>query len=330
MKVIVASSTGFRLHRRLVALTAALVLCGCAREDEELQRQLVETRAALAAKSKALEEAESQRNSPPPSAPAPAPAPASMESTAELAKARSRISELESQLAATKQRAPAAAAPAKLNLDELKDKLEGDLTNKARTLRELLLKQAGVSHIDEIGIRGIEYPPEIIAPFRSAITFSLSANDGRQLRLIFPVTADLEGSWSLPGPDKVQQAYKQVRDAPPDSANVASAPAEAPSPATATSPPRPAPPPPSSPSGFRQVDPNTFQFDWGDAAKTGAKSRSGQPATSTATTTASAPGVSAPQQPKTVAPTTPAAPAQPEVSVPKPVMPVQRDIIIKF
>jgi hypothetical protein len=316
--------------RRVIALGVVILLGGCAKEDEELQRQLVETRAALTAKTKALEQAESQRTSQPPP---PAPAPPSAESTAELAKARSRIAELESQLAAAQQQAPAPAAPAKLDMDALKDKLEGDLTNKAKVLRELLLKQAGVAHIDEIGIRGIEYPPEIIAPFRSAITFALSASDGRQLRLVFPVTADLEGSWSLPGPDKVQQAYKQVKDAPPAApaeSTVAANPAETAraangptlsSPSTA-----PQTPPPS---GFRQIDSSTFQFDWGDG-KGGAKGRSVPAPAAAATTTPSAPVVSAPQQTRPAVPAAPTAPAQPEVAVPKPVMPVQRDIIIKF
>jgi hypothetical protein len=339
MKTIPASSKKHRPDRRVIALGAVLLsLCGCAREDEELQSQLVETRAALAAKTKALEQAEAQRTSQPPPAPAQPPA----VSTEELANARSRIADLESQLAAAKQQASIPPAPAKLDLDALKDKLEGDLTNKAKTLRELLLKQAGVARIDEIGIRAIEYPPEIVAPFRSAITFALSSSDGRQLRLVFPVTADLDGSWSLPGPDKVQQAYKQVKDAAPAEPNVAAAPAETlpanqvPTPGQAPGSRAPSTTPqlaPSGalPSGFRQVDANTFQFDWGDGKKGGAKPGMTQPASPAPPTPASsAPVVSAPQEIRRAVPSTPAAPAQPEITIPKPVMPVQRDIIIKF
>jgi hypothetical protein len=329
MKAIFPSAIPVRSDRCAAALAGVLLLGGCARQDEELQRQLVETRAALAAKTKALEQAESQRAAPP----APAPAEPSAASAEELAKARARIGELESQLAAAKQQAapatPSAPAPAKLDLDSLREKLEADLTGKAKTLREILLKQAGVAHIDEIGIRGIEYPPEIIAPFRSAITFALSSSDGRQLRLVFPVTADLEGSWSLPGPDKVQQAYRQVKDAAPAEPAVASAPVDTPRPASTL----PAPAPPSQPpgsappaSGFRQLDSNTFQFDWGDGTKGGSKMRTDpQPAAAP-----SAPVAAAPEPTKRAAPAAPAAPVQPEPSVPKPVMPVQRDIIIKF
>jgi hypothetical protein len=64
-------------------------------EDEELQRQLVETRAALVAKTKALEQAESAQSGKPPPPAAP-----SLESEEELDKAKSRIAELEAQLPA--------------------------------------------------------------------------------------------------------------------------------------------------------------------------------------------------------------------------------------
>ncbi len=302
---------------------------GCAREDEELQRQLVETRAALAAAKQALAQAESQRAS----QPAPAPAAPSAASAEQLATARSRIADLENQLAAAKQPAPVAPAPAKLDLDSLKDKLESDLTGKAKTLREILLKQAGVARIDEIGIRGIEYPPEIIAPFRSAITFALSASDGRQLRLVFPVTADLEGIWSLPGPDKVKQAFNQVKDAPPAEPVAASTPAETTAPPARSSVANAAPapgnssPPQTAGSGFRQVEPNTFQFDWGDGAKGAPNARTAPPPS---TAPSSPPTAAASQPARPAVPTAPAPPAQPEVSAPKPVMPVQRDIIIKF
>ncbi len=297
--------------RRALALGAFFLLGGCAREDEDLQRQLVEMRETLAAKSKALEQAESQRIS----QPLPTPAQTTGISTDELARAKSRIADLESQLAEAKQHASAAPASSKRDFDGLKDKLESDLTSKAKILRELLLKQAGVTQIDEIGIRNIEYPPEIIAPFRSAITFTLAASDGRKLRLVFPVTTDYDGSWSLPGPDKVQQAIKQVKDNAPAEPSGASAPTGTQLSSGGSIPRNPTGSAKTNPAGFQQVDTNTFQFDWGDRSKGGAKPRQNSPE---------------PTVPTVSAQPSPAPPAKPEVTAPKPIMPVQRDIIIKF
>ena len=272
------------------ALGAAVFLCGCMKGDEELQRQLVATRTALEAKTKALDQAQSQ--------------------AADSAKDNARVSELEQQLAAALLQPAAPGAPQKLDLDALKDKLEADLTSKARQLRELVLKQTGAVRIDEISIKGIDYPPQIITPFRSAITFALSGDGGQAILLMFPVTADLNGSWKLPGPDKVQQAYKEAKNVIASNARAA---------VNAESNPLSPSQGPTAPStgtaGFRQIDPNTYLFDFGD--KRGPAATPGLP---------QSPVPSAPPSQSSASPPNP----QPSVTVPSPIMPVQRDIIIKF
>jgi hypothetical protein len=301
-------------------LTAAL-LAGCAKQDEEMQREMVELRATVQAKNRELEDLRAKANTPPVTSPTHPPA----VSEADMSKAKARISELEGEVAKLNEQLKHPPEPEipqaismKFDADALKDKLEDNLTRKASELRELVLRQSGITGITEISIKRVVLPPEVISPFHSAITFTLMDN-GKPLRVQFPVTADFSGSWRLPSPDKIQQACQQAREqmaagpppeplppSPPSVAPVASAPAPAPAESSA---PRPVPPqalPTSHTPSMKRVDANTFVMDWGD------KSASSAPAPSS-------PASHAPSGQGT-------APAH----VPAPVMPVQRDIIIKF
>lgn len=341
MKTTVDGHNGSVCRRRvLLTVFAALMMASCAPQDEELQRQIIETRAALDARTKSLEqlqsqiaELQSQRQRPGDGA----------GSGEELAKARATIAELNKQIeslrsqsAGTSQKGTA-PAPMQLDLDAMAVKLEEDLTRKAKQLRELVQKQSPNSRIDEISMKSIQYPAELVTPFNSAITFSIAMQGGRSIRLVFPVTADLGGSWKLPGPDEVQQAYKAAQEQPEGVAFSGGT----------TTPVQPAGEPQSLPSqgsggrgsSMRQVDANTFVFDWGDgptAQQPRQPQASPQPVVPRPSPLGGAqtlnnftpPGQMTPQPPPS-APRQPSASPQPS-SVPPPVMPVVGDRVIRF
>ena len=210
----------------LAGLTA-LFATSCTKEDEALQRQMAELRSSLSAKSEALEKIQSQsadlqgrlqqleQNSST-SRPSQDPPAKDTASLAALNKAQARIRELEQALETARRTTPPpteAASNTKLDLDVMRDKLQEDLTRKARQLGETVQRQSSGSRIEEMSLKGIEYPPEVISPFRSSITLVV-ASGGQKLKLVFPVTADLSGRWSLPGPDEIQKYYRQALDHP--------------------------------------------------------------------------------------------------------------------
>lgn len=327
----------------LTGAAALLLTPSCFKEDEELQRQLIELRASLDAKTKAAEEADSkvselqgklQRTG-------------GGASSEELSKAKATIAELTKQLEAAKAAAGSGGSPFKIDMDAMASKLEEDLTRKAKQLRELVQGQIPSGRIDEISLKSIDYPPQLVTPFSSAITFNVLTDGGQNLRLMFPVTADLGGSWKLPTVADVQTAYKLAKETPLVAAAPTPAPAPAPGPGGAAPTPQPqAQPQPQAGGGggMRQIDANTFAFDWGDGASGGA--RPAQPQVQ-----APAPQPQAPQQPPGVmsnftppapggaapgpapSPAPGAAPAAPPAapSVPPPVMPTAGpDKIIRF
>jgi len=305
------------MQRTALFVLTSIALTGlpsCSQEDAALQVQLVETRSALDAKSKALEKAEAdlakaQNRS------------GTSVSSEEVAKIKARNSELEDQLAAVRAQASESGGSPKFDMDAMAAKLEDDLTVKAKQLRELIQKQATTGKVDEISLKAITYPSEIVTPFSSSITFSMIMDGGKNLRLMFPVTADLGGVWKLPTAGDVQKAFEQAQTQPQQ---VAAAPAATVNGAGGSFPPAPATAAPAASGGasMRQVDGNTFAFNWGDtpagasAAPAQPRQAAPAPAAAYALQQAAAPAA-APQ---------PAAPA----SVPAAVMPVQRDVVIKF
>jgi hypothetical protein len=328
-----------------------LTLPSCFQGDEELQRQLIEMRASLDAKDKAVEkvqselaelQSKSQRSG----------STTTGASSEELAKAKQTIEDLKRQLDAAKSQAAsvsvsAGGTPLKIDMEAIADKLEEDLTRKAKQLRELVQSQISAGRIDEISLKSIEYPPQMVTPFSSAITFNVVTDSGSRLRLQFPVSADLGGAWKLPTAADVQTAYKAAKDNPQGLAGNTT-PTQPQSPAGGTPPQpnvgggvqQPQQPGYAQPGGggMRQVDANTFAFDWGDGA--GAAPRqpqpqaqaprqpqpsSGGPAVISNFNPASPGGSSAPAP----APAAPSAPAA-APSVPAPVMPVVGDRVIRF
>ncbi|WP_206026169.1 hypothetical protein [Roseimicrobium sp. ORNL1] len=332
----------------------------CFQGDEELQRQLIEMRAALDSKDKAVEkvqaelaalQSKSQGSSNTSSS-------SSGASSEELARAKQTIDDLKRQLESAKAAAAAGSvstggAPLKIDMDAIADKLEEDLTRKAKQLRELVQSQIPASRIDEISLKSIEYPPQLVTPFSSAITFNVVADNGNRLRLQFPVSADLGGTWKLPSAADVQTAYKAAKDNPQGLAGN-TAPTQPQTQAQTGGVPVQQPNvgggvPPQQPTaghggGMRQVDANTFAFDWGDGASAAPRQQqpqaqaqpqpqpqapqpsSGGPAVISNFNPASPGGSSAPAAPAPAAPSAPAA----APSVPAPVMPVVGDRVIRF
>lgn len=335
-----------------------LTLPSCFQGDEELQRQLIEMRAALDSKDKAVEKVQAELaalqsksqgggNSSSSSS-------SSGATSEELARAKQTIDDLKRQLETAKAAASsvsvsAGGTPLKIDMDAIADKLEEDLTRKAKQLRELVQSQIPASRIDEISLKSIEYPPQLVTPFSSAITFNVVADNGNRLRLQFPVSADLGGAWKLPSAADVQAAFKAAKDNPQGLAgNTAPAQPQAQSPVS-NAPAYPGPTggvapqqPAGGHSGMRQVDANTFAFDWGDGASAAPRQQqpqaqaqpqpqapqpsSGGPAVISNFNPASPGGSSAPAAP---APAVPSAPAA-APSVPAPVMPVVGDRVIRF
>jgi hypothetical protein len=324
----------------------------CFKEDEELQRQIIEMRAALEAKGKAVEKAQAEVADLQSKAQRSGGA-GSAASSEELAKAKQTIEDLKRQIESAKAMAQtgtgaSSGAPFKIDMDAIADKLEEDLTRKAKQLRELVQSQIPGGRIDEIALKSIDYPPQLVTPFSSAITFNVVADNGNHLRLLFPVSADLGGSWKLPSAADVQAAYKAAKDNPQGLAGNTGASPQAPAGGTVPQPPAGggvAPPQPGygqpGGGGMRQIDANTFAFDWGDGAAAAprqqqpqaqpqqqqprAQQPSGGPAVISNFTPPGAGGSGGPAAPAP-APNAPAA----APSVPAPVMPVVGDRVIRF
>lgn len=330
-------SSHLRRFRPALAGLAAVALASCMREDDVLQTQLIEARAAMEQRGRELDQTQAQLNELKEKMQRLGGASASAD---ELARLKARNAELEDQLAAARQQAATPDAPAKFDLDVMANRLEEDLTRKAKQLRELVQKQTPGGRVDEISLKSIDYPRELLATFNSAITFNILAENGQRLRLMFPVTADLGGAWKLPSPAEVQAAYQQAQSQP---AQPAPAPALAssdtpPSAAVPQAAPSPAPASDSSGSvsGMRQLDANTFVFNWGDGPAA-APARPAAPAPQAAVSSPAAPapianftpGAAPSPAPAPAAPVAPSRPAAP-AAAPAPVMPVQQDITIRF
>jgi hypothetical protein len=326
----------------LVLATASLSSCG--KGDEELQRQLIELRGTVDAKDKAMEQLESQvaslQSQKQPAVVNNIPG----ASAEELAKAKARIEELEQRLASASADPGAPPQIGKIDMEEIASKLEEDLTRKAKQLRELVQRQSPTSRIDEISLKSIEYPPQLVTPFNSAITFTVTEGGGAPMRLMFPVTADLGGSWKLPTPDEIQKAYKAAQQQPQGLASGGTQGAPFGQPQAANVP-QQQQQPAASGGGARmtQRGDGVFVFDWGDGAASAQPQQRQQPQAQQAYAPQPAqaagpqtynnfvpPGQTAAQpQQQPQAPRAPAAAPQ-APSVPAPVMPVVGDRIIRF
>ncbi len=331
-----------QLPAALILAVTVSNLTSCGKGDEELHRQIVELRAEADAKAKSVAQLESQmanlqsQRQAQIVAPAPVSSVPSGAMAEELKQAKARITELEESLAAAKSAAanPEPASLGKLDTEEIAARLEEDLTRKAKQLRELVQRQSPSSRIDEISLKSIEFPPQLITPFNSAITFTVTEGTGASIRLMFPVTADLRGSWTLPTPDEIQKAYKAAQQQPAGGSLAGSSGTAPASPQTRAA----TPSTPLAPTGtgarMTQRSDGVFVFDWGDSPSAGqapAANNRPQPAPAASQTINNyAPPASrdAVPQPKP-APRSPAAAPQ-APATPPPVMPIVGDRIIRF
>ncbi|MFZ4766749.1 MAG: hypothetical protein ACOYMN_17495 [Roseimicrobium sp.] len=285
----------------LVAVTTVL-MNSCVREDEELQRLLIETRAALATQTQALDNAQAQLSGSKNQKP-------TENFSVELTKAKARIAELTAEIAALK-----SSSPATLDIDTLAKKADAELMHKAKQLGEMVQKQSPSSRMEEMSVRAVQAAPQVVAPFASAITFNVFL-DGRALKLVFPVTADLRGSWKLPSPDEVQKAFKEAEGQVTRNAEVAQAPAE----------------PQTRPSAA-QGDVPTFEITWPDENR--APQVRPQPSTPSpahrSVPIASSPPIDNFAPPSQAAPAATSSPPPAAPQVPAPIMPVVGDRVIRF
>jgi hypothetical protein len=326
----------------LLGLATAL-LSSCGKGDEELQRQLIELRGTVDAKDKAMEQLESQvaslQSQKQPAVVNNIPG----ASAEELAKAKARIAELEQRVASASANPAASPQLGKIDVEEIAEKLEEDLTRKAKQLRELVQRQSPTSRIDEISLKSIEYPPQLVTPFNSAITFTVTEGGGAPMRLMFPVTADLGGSWKLPTPDEIQKAYKAAQQQPQGLATSGTQGLQQGQPQAGNVPPQQQPAASGGGARMSQRSDGVFVFDWGDGAASAQPQQRAQPQAQQAYAPQPAPAggpqtynnfvppgqAAAQPQPQPQAPRAPAAAPQ-APSVPAPVMPVVGDRIIRF
>jgi len=289
------------------ALLCLFFLSACLDDEEQVRelRQLREKLSSLEKKAaESAKEAETARSELSAAASA---APADNGMAQRLQESQQRISDLEARLAAAQQQpAEAAAKPAEA---------AGSFRNQARQVQENLMKQMGVlsdslqarhtgPSLEEITVKKIQ------SGFRSEIVFSVLGGDGQLRKLSFPVEADLEGHWNLPSLEVI-------------AAHLGAAPSQNPPPqpvlAQTTAP--PAAPAAAAPVANVPASPrpaaDTIVIQWDQTP--GRPSVAGAPATTTPPPAAAAPATMAP-------PPAAAAPKAP----PKPMMPVTKDVQIRF
>jgi hypothetical protein len=284
------------------ALLCLFFLSACLDDEEQVRelRQLREKLSSLEKKAaESAKEAETARSELSAAASA---APTDNGMAQRLQESQQRISDLEARLAAAQQQpAEAAAKPAEA---------AGSFRNQARQVQENLMKQMGVlsdslqarhtgPSLEEITVKKIQ------SGFRSEIVFSVLGGDGQLRKLSFPVEADLEGHWNLPSLEVI-------------AAHLGAAPSQNPPPqpvlAQTTAPPAPAPVAnvPASPRPAAE----TIVIQWDQTP--GRPSVAAAPATTTPPPAATAPAMMTPP------------PAAAPKALPKPIMPVTKDVQIRF
>ncbi len=320
----------------LVSTLCTMALSACSENESQFaeMRQLKEKLAA--AEKKAAEAVAAAQQAPPPAPASPSDPKPDSETTAKLEAAIAKIASLEQELQ-TARAAPQPAAEngtAKINADSFREfvkSMERDLLTKAGELQESVEHALPSANIQETTVKRLRLPEQLTTAFQSAVVFNITAANGEPKRLEFPVQAGLDGQWRMPGVTDVQQ-HLTAMAAQPQAATptVASTPASAPAsafsapanPHATSALPTAAPGSVPQPAGLPSMPggPATYVIQWGDTAP--AKQPAARPQSAATPATAAAPSPS-PAQPKP-------APAPAPRTVPKPLMPVQQDIQIRF
>jgi outer membrane murein-binding lipoprotein Lpp len=226
-----------------------------------------------------------------------------------VADLKKKIEQLQAQLDAAKQgneqEKPSAestssgALPTKEALESTYEASSKELKNK------IAAKLTGFS-VENYTTHSVQMS-ENVYPFTSKISFSIRSNDGKAYQMDLPVKADYTGKWVFPNTDEIVARINSAKNMTPitekeAASNTASSSQEA----TQNRPP------------IMNVD-GTIVIQWGDAQKPKASTPRTSDSTSAQTST---------QPPQPSAPPTSTTPAPSAIK--PPVMPVDRDVHIKF
>lgn len=180
-----------------------------------------------------------------------------------------------------------------------KEALQSSYESLSKSLREEISSKLTGFRIESCTLQSVQMP-ENLYPFTSEISISLRSSDGKPYQLDLPVKANYAGKWFFPDANEIVERINAVKSVAPITEKEAAG-NQAPS---------------KSRPPMMSVD-GTIVIQWGDAPKSPPPSH--KTSESTATSAPSAPA-------STPVPTPPPAPAPDK----QPVMPVNRDVHIKF
>lgn len=193
-----------------------------------------------------------------------------------------------------------------------RETVEQTYATSVSTFRKELEANLKNFRVESCTTHSVEMPTEFF-PFTSQISLALVSDDGRNFSTDIPVKADATGKWIFPTVAEVTQRIESVRVASSSTTSRSKTPKQSITTTTTT-----AQPPP-----YMKVD-GTFVVQWPDSHP--------QPAASAART----PAIAESQPVATAAPTAPPPPPQPTAAQSsnqpgaQPVMPVDRDVHIRF
>lgn len=185
-----------------------------------------------------------------------------------------------------------------------KEALEESYETSARALRKQVESKLTNFRVDSCTLHSVQMP-ESLYPFTSNISFSLRANDGKAYQMDLPVKADFSGKWIFPDTGEIVTRIEAAKNTPPAT---------------------PAPAGNNLPAGQAETPPpkmavdGTIVIQW-----PGSPNLPSRPSRAADTSPTPPETPLQPSRPQ-VAPPSPS----PQNSNPAPVMPVNRDVLIKF
>ncbi len=200
------------------------------------------------------------------------------------------------------------------------EELEEGYVLAARQLRRKLDSDLQEAKVVGFTMYNVEVAPAVTNPYTSRVKMEFTKQDGSHVIVDLPVGADFRGSWTFPTIDEIRGEIARGGTPSPVPTVVASTPATPSESQPSASTPQPVSEPTVEPMA---PGAETIVVDWGD----GAGMQPAQP-------TAPRQQTSGPPQEVPSSLTSPPAAAQPpevsQPSIPAPVRPVDRDVIIKF
>jgi len=197
-----------------------------------------------------------------------------------------------------------------------RETVEQTYATSVSTFRKELEANLKDFRVESCTTHSVEMPTEFF-PFTSQISLALVSDDGRNFSTDIPVKADATGKWIFPSVAEVTQRIESVRVASSSTASRSNKPKQS----TTTTAAQPPPPP------YMKVD-GTFVVQWPDSNPQPAASAARTPAIAESQPVATvAPAPTAPPPPAPPQPTAAQSSNQPGA---QPVMPVDRDVHIRF